>query len=290
MFGRRLSGRPTLVRSVLGLFGGVLAVLAAVVLALPASSAVAAVPGESNGGVRIMPLGDSITDGYTPYPGGYRVNLWQRLAAGGYRVDFAGTQTNGPAELGDHDHEGHPGWRIDQLDANIVNWLNATDPRTILLHIGTNDINQNYDVANAPARLSTLIDHILQTKPNVQLFVAQIITEQGEPHATMVNTYNAAIPAIVASKGPDVHLVKMHDALTAADLADGVHPTQAGYNKMAPVWYDALRSVPASLQPLPAHAAADADSPVTGAPSGRCLTPAGAAGRDRLCVTSGEAA
>ncbi|WP_229924658.1 SGNH/GDSL hydrolase family protein [Streptomyces sulfonofaciens] len=239
------------------MLGILLATLVGAVFALPGTAAVAAVPGESNGGVRIMPLGDSITDGFTPYPGGYRVNLWQRLAAGGYRVDFVGSLTNGPAALGDHDHEGHSGWRIDQLDANIVNWLNATDPRTVLLHIGTNDINQNYDVAHAPDRLSALIDHILGTKPGVELFVAQIITEQGEPHASMVNTYNAAIAGVVRSKGSHVHLVDMHSALTAADLADGVHPSKAGYDKMAPVWYDALRSVPASLRPLRASSAAN---------------------------------
>ncbi|MFG1827816.1 hypothetical protein ACGFIJ_35540, partial [Microbispora bryophytorum] len=34
---------------------------------------------ESNGGVRVMPLGDSITEG-TQVPGGYRIGLWQRLA------------------------------------------------------------------------------------------------------------------------------------------------------------------------------------------------------------------
>jgi lysophospholipase L1-like esterase len=222
------------------------------------ASAARAVPSESNGGVRVMPLGDSITDGYTPYPGGYRVDLWHRFTSEGHTVDFVGSQSNGPAELGDHDHEGHSGWRIDQLDANIVNWLGTSDPRTILLHIGTNDINQNYDVANAPARLSALIDHILQQKPDVQLFVAQIITEQGEPHATMVNTFNAAVPAIVASKGPNVHLVDMHAALTADDLADGVHPKQEGYDKMAAVWDAALASVPASLQPLPTRARAAA--------------------------------
>ncbi|MEU8381836.1 hypothetical protein AB0C32_21920, partial [Streptosporangium sp. NPDC048865] len=33
---------------------------------------------ESNGGVRVMPLGDSITDGFN-VPGGYRVDLWQRM-------------------------------------------------------------------------------------------------------------------------------------------------------------------------------------------------------------------
>ncbi|KAA9372941.1 GDSL family lipase, partial [Microbispora cellulosiformans] len=94
---------------------------------------------ESNGGVRVMPLGDSITEG-TQVPGGYRIGLWQRLAAGRYTVDFVGSQYNGPGNLGDHDHEGHPGWRIDQIDANITGWLRSYTPRTVLLHIGTNDV------------------------------------------------------------------------------------------------------------------------------------------------------
>src|SRR5437762_1167902 len=76
---------------------------------------------ESNSGVRVMPLGDSITDGFN-VPGGYRINLWQRLASGGRTVDLVGSGFNGPAELGDHDHEGHSGWRIDQIDSNIVAW------------------------------------------------------------------------------------------------------------------------------------------------------------------------
>ncbi len=32
--------------------------------------------------VRMMPLGDSITDGFN-VPGGYRVDLWQKFLAGG---------------------------------------------------------------------------------------------------------------------------------------------------------------------------------------------------------------
>src|SRR5690349_19416777 len=114
---------------------------------------------ESNGGVRVMPLGDSITEG-TQVPGGYRTGLWQRMAGGGYRVDLVGSQFNGPSSLGDHDHEGHPGWRIDQIDANITGWLQATSAHTVLLHIGTNDVLQNYQLSTAPARLSGLLDRI----------------------------------------------------------------------------------------------------------------------------------
>lgn len=102
-----------------------------------ATAVAAPAQAESNGGVRVMPLGDSITDGFN-VPGGYRINLWQRMAAGGHTVDFVGSGFNGPAALGDHGHEGHSGWRIWDLDANITGWMRTSAPRTVLLHIGTN--------------------------------------------------------------------------------------------------------------------------------------------------------
>lgn len=227
----------------------VLSTLAGIQLLItPTTPAAAEVPGQSNGGVRIMPLGDSITDGFH-HPGGYRVKLWQDLVAAGRTVDFVGTMTNGPSPLGDQDHEGHSGWRIDELHSEIIRWLYATDPRTILLQIGTNDITQNHDVANAPARLSALIDRIMQTKPNAKLFVAKI-TPLNNGLGQQVTNYNNAIPGIVAGKGPNVHLVDMYSALTTADIEDTVHPTPGGFDKMADVWEAALNSVPASLQPL----------------------------------------
>nr|WP_246595111.1 carbohydrate binding domain-containing protein [Actinoplanes auranticolor] len=204
---------------------------------------------ESNGGVRVMPLGDSITEG-TQVPGGYRIGLWQRLAAAGYRNDFVGSQFNGPGALGDHDHEGHPGWRIDQIDASVTGWLNTTRPRTVLLHIGTNDILQNYNVSGAPARLSTLIDRITAAAPEADVFVATIIPLASAGQAAAARTFNAAVPGIVQSKvnaGRRVHLVNMHAALSTADLIDGVHPTAGGYDKMAATWYAALRAVPGSI-------------------------------------------
>lgn len=191
---------------------------------------------------RIMPLGDSITDGDL-VPGGYRINLWNALAAGHYPVDFVGSQSNGPAELGDHDHEGHSGWRIDQIDASVGGWLAAASPNTVLLQIGTNDINQNYDPANAPARLSALIDHILAAAPGVELFVATVTPEPDPTRQSGVEAYNAAIPGIVAGKGSNVRLVDMYSALTAADLADGVHPSRAGYDRMAALWYSTLTAM-----------------------------------------------
>jgi len=204
---------------------------------------------ESNGGVRVMPLGDSITDGFT-VPGGYRIGLWQRLVSGGFRADFVGSLFNGPASLGDHDHEGHSGWRIDQIDANIVTWLRTTTPHTVMLHIGTNDVLQNFNLSSAPTRLSTLIDHITATVPTAEVFVATIISLSSSSAEAAARTFNAAIPGIVQSKvnaGRHLHLVDMHAALTTADLADGIHPNATGYDKMATAWFTALRSVPGSI-------------------------------------------
>jgi lysophospholipase L1-like esterase len=229
---------------------------------------------ESNGGVRVMPLGDSITDGFN-VPGGYRINLWQRMATGGHTVDFVGSGFNGPGSLGDHDHEGHSGWRIDQLDANIVRWLQNSNPRTILLHIGTNDVNQNFDLPNAPARLSALIDKIRANAPLVELFVAQVTPESDPVREQRVQAFNAAIPGIVAQKGTRTHLVDMHSAITTADLADGVHPNSTGYDKMAARWYSALQSVSGSLQHVlapPVGSAAVLSNPQ----STRCMDVSGA--------------
>jgi lysophospholipase L1-like esterase len=227
--------------------------LAALAAAAVVTAAVAMHTGvasaESNGGVRVMPLGDSITEG-TQVPGGYRIGLWQRFTSNGYRVDFVGSQFNGPSSLGDHDHEGHPGWRIDQIDANIVGWLQTFTPHTVLLHIGTNDVLQNFNLSGAPGRLSTLIDHITNTATTAEVFVAQITPLANASQDSAARTFNAAIPGIVQSKvnaGKHVHLVDMHSALTTADLTDGIHPNAGGYDKMAATWFTALRSVPGSI-------------------------------------------
>ncbi|MEU0808244.1 SGNH/GDSL hydrolase family protein [Streptomyces sp. NPDC005970] len=234
-----------LVTSTIAVAGLILALFTATGTA-HAATATPAAPAAPAAGVRVMPLGDSITDGFN-VPGGYRVDLWQKFVAAGRNVDFVGSMSNGPSNLGDRDHEGHSGWTIGQIDSNVVNWLRTYTPHTVLLHIGTNDMYGS-DPAGAPARLSTLLDHITATAPDTEVFVATIVPISfADP---TVRTFNAAIPGIVQSKvnaGKRVHLVDMYRALTTADLADGVHPNAGGYSKMANVWHSALLSVPGSM-------------------------------------------
>jgi lysophospholipase L1-like esterase len=201
--------------------------------------------GDSSSPIKVMPLGDSITDGYL-VPGGYRIQLWKDTVNNGLTVDFVGSLSNGSADLGDKNHEGHSGWRIDQLDANINAWMDAYNPQIVLLHIGTNDITQNYDLANAPSRLSALIDKICAKLPTSgKLYVAKIIPEVGTDLNQKVINFNNQIPGIVQNKvnqGKLVYVVDMYGALTTADLADTVHPNATGYNKMGDVWFNAVRN------------------------------------------------
>src|SRR4051794_30404103 len=84
---------------------------------------------------KIMPLGDSITYGVgTPGLDSYRTDLYRRLTNAGLNVDFVGSQTSGTGT--DRNNEGHPGWTITQISANIDRWLDAYEPDVILLHIG----------------------------------------------------------------------------------------------------------------------------------------------------------
>jgi lysophospholipase L1-like esterase len=221
-------------------------VLAVVVLAAPPVRAdqstvdeLAAAP------VRVMPLGDSITQGGTI--GGYRLDLGTKLRAAGRSVDFVGSLVDGPGSMPDRDHEGHPGWTIAQVDANVVNWLRTYTPRTILLHIGTNDMYGS-DPAGAPRRLSALVDKITSQAPTAEVFVSTIIPIRFAD--ATVRGYNAAVVPLLRAKaaaGKRVHVVDMYPAVPISDLPDGIHPNAAGYSKMAAVWFSALSSVPGSV-------------------------------------------
>jgi len=232
-------------RAVLGAVAGAVLAVGSLV-AVPTTAAAA----ESNGGVKIMPLGDSITDGYN-VAGGYRNWLWQHFYNDSYHVDFVGSQSNGPGTLGDRDHQGHTGYFIHQLDSSVTSWVADAQPRTVLLHVGTNDMAWDITPSQAPARLGALIDKILAAAPSADVFVATIIPSADADDEAKGQTYNAAIPGVVQSKGSRVHLVDMHSALTTADLADGIHPNVSGYEKMADTWYAALKKVKGSLGRTP---------------------------------------
>ena len=206
---------------------------------------------------KIMPLGDSITYGKVNENlrelGGYRTELWQQFEADGLTVDFVGSQSTGPNSLGDQDHEGHPGIKIDGIEDNVDDWLKTSMPDIVTLMIGTNDTHKD-SISQMSRELSGLIDKVTQQLPDAQLLAASIppINPDGQSQRRVQKAidFNAAIPNIVNGKVAEGKKVKFVDmtSLTVDDISSppedtGLHPTLDGYSKIADFWYDALRDI-----------------------------------------------
>lgn len=194
--------------------------------------------------IKIMPLGDSVTFGWPdPKYGGYRHLLGTLLKEGGYTVEFVGSEESGKGVIPSPQNEGHPGWTIAMLKEGIDSkgWLEKYQPDLVLLHIGTNDLRKGL-AASAAANLAALLDDLLQRLPHAHVIVAQIISFRAGRDADH-DAYNAAIPVIVASRGPRLSVADMQGLLGRSDYSDGLHPNNAGYDKMARVWERAIRAV-----------------------------------------------
>ena len=237
------------------------------------------------GSGNIMPMGDSITLG-VPVAGGYRDLLYTLLHNRGDSFTFVGSLTDNATQTltdaGQTHHEGHSGYVIAAgggrpgLDENLETWIGpgAAAPDKILLMIGSNDIDLGYDMSNAPTRLSTLITHIYDYRPNVKLYVASIIPMTG--HEANVQAFNATIPGIVASHqalGRNVVYVPMYEAMNInTDLVDGLHPNALGYQHMAQAWDTALHPLPYTTWANGTFANAFTDKTTGGDPDSDSLT------------------
>ncbi|HWB54306.1 MAG TPA: GDSL-type esterase/lipase family protein [Tepidisphaeraceae bacterium] len=132
------------------------------------------------GTISVMPLGDSITAGSN---GGYRKPLAKKMDEVYHcPITAIGSQIDASLPPGEQAHEGHPGWRIDQLTDNLLGvnpvdsgahggyWLvgghgterQAVHPTFVTVMAGINDLNQM--IGNDPnSPMSSRSDQILQT-------------------------------------------------------------------------------------------------------------------------------
>jgi len=202
-----------------------------------------------------MPLGDSITygcldgcggnltnPGCEPCMGGYRTGLSAQLTARQVDFTFVGSVQAGPTNIS-RNNEGHPGWRIDQVQAQITGWMAASKPDYILIHLGTNDAGQGYNTSTLQVRMQLLLQTIFAANPKTITYVASVIHFYCNDAAeAIVESFNAALPGIVAevaAKGFPVKFIDMFNlsGLVQSDYGDNcVHPNAVGYKKMANVW------------------------------------------------------
>ena len=208
----------------------------------------------------VLPLGDSITEGCCTSPeGGYRIEIFHQALMAGKNITFVGSLTNGPATVDNKTfpmhHEGHGGYTISGggnggIAGSITdNAISTNHPNIVLLMIGTNDLNDNIDVTNAPSRLGKLIDEITTDAPSALVVVSTIIPISAPGSDQRTQTYNAAIPGLVnarASAGKHVIMVDSYAGFSknasyqTALKADGLHPNTAGYVIIGDTFYGAI--------------------------------------------------
>src|ERR1051326_5076132 len=195
--------------------------------------------------VKIMPLGDSITEGFrSEETGGYRGPLSRMFANAGFPVEFVG---NHPEDVVSN-WAGHGGFRSDEIAQNVHDWLDPNPPDFVLLHIGTNDILQNRQDF-AIANIEQILNNIDSFDTHIVVILAQIINHadpRSVPFGVETTTLNKSVATMAAARiarGDRLKVVNFESALLPADLSDGVHPNANGYAKMATVWFDALAPV-----------------------------------------------
>jgi len=209
----------------------------------------------------VLPLGDSITEGYASSGGGYRVELFRQALDQGKSITFVGAATpNGPSDVDGtpfpRNHEGHGGFTIDTdsghsgiSGAITDDALDDFDPDIVLLMIGTNDINGNVDVNNAPQRLGNLIDDIIARAPDTLVVVASVVPVIDTSTDAKITQYNAGVEEAAlarATEGAHVVFVDNYAAIhevaswQTALMADNLHPNDAGYGVLGQSFFAAI--------------------------------------------------
>ena len=231
--------------------------------------------------VRIMPLGDSLTQGIesdsdpssnpdldSPSMSsrvGYRKFLFDDLNASSFSFDFVGTETDaGFNVLSDFEHQGHPGYtdyeisgladpdgsNSDEFNAatdGVYKWLNQNPADVILLHAGTNTIIRRQTAVGMERILDEIERWQADNNQALTTLVAKIIDKQRNPTDSQnVTTYNNNVQSLVNTRiaqGENLVLVDMFSAVSTSNLdSDGTHLTAAGYREMADEWYDSINS------------------------------------------------
>ncbi|KZV72072.1 carbohydrate esterase family 3 protein [Peniophora sp. CONT] len=195
--------------------------------------------------VTVLPLGDSITYGWQSTDGnGYREGLLELIKVDGNTVDYIGSIQAG--SMTDNWNDGYIGCTIDQISTSGIPALKMV-PQVVLLLAGTNDINYQEDLSNAPARLNTLIDEVFSYTPKATILVSDIPLIVDATLEPLVKTYNAGVLSLVNNRiaaGQKLVHVSL-DALTTSQMADELHPNDEGYQVLAKAWYAGVQAAEA---------------------------------------------
>lgn len=191
--------------------------------------------------VRIMSLGDSITDSLNGRPS-FRRPLWFKLKNAGYNVDFVGNASNTEFVRDyDVDHDGYSGIEAGELEQKIGSLLDKINPNIVMLHIGTNDLSDGQSDESTLEEIDGIILGLRERNSSMVILLAKIIP-MGHYDT---GSFNAKIDNFVASRTSVRSAIVIVDQYSNFnpndDLYDSFHPNASGEEKMANKWFQALQ-------------------------------------------------
>ena len=194
--------------------------------------------------VRIMPVGDSITQGGKTFVT-YRLPLDQKLRAAGANYVFVGSQqSEGPD--GPLWHEGYGGKNAEFLAGIMPQRLKQAKPDIILLHCGHNHSAEEKPVPGIIAAERAIIEAARKQNPKVVVLLAQVIASGKLPKYGYLPELNQAEVLLARELSRPEAPVMIVDQYTGFDpqkdtILDKVHPNAQGAEKMANKWFLALK-------------------------------------------------
>ncbi|KAI2624838.1 carbohydrate esterase family 3 protein [Hypoxylon sp. NC1633] len=196
--------------------------------------------------LRIMPLGASITYGWKSTDGnGYRKDLRDQLEKAGNKVNMVGTNPAG--KMVDNDTEGWGGYTINMVHDKAKEAVPKFKPNLILVNVGTNDCVQNRDIPGAGDRMTNMLNDLYKESPKATVILSTLIVNRNPEVQKRVQNVNSQLKALSTRFelfGKRLVLVDMQSdkGPKLDDLnKDGTHPTDAGYKKMANLWYEGIK-------------------------------------------------
>lgn len=211
--------------------------------------------------LRLLPLGDSLTDGGT-VPGGYRAGLQQLGQSLGRPLDLVGRkqQLLAADPSPDPDHWAVPGLTVAGLTALLPAALGslrevsrAEDPVAVLLLIGTNDLLNASTAATTPAALGNLLQTldrlIVSGTAPLPVLIGTLPALRPPTQTARVAADALALNRWITDTAPSlstprmlVQPVNLTTPLEGLLDAGGIHPTAQGYGVMADQWVQALQT------------------------------------------------
>ena len=192
--------------------------------------------------LRIMSMGDALTEGSNKVPGAYRTMLNQILIDLGYTTEFVGNRNSGGIQ-----HEGHKTFNIATMTDYVDEFLDASDPDIILLMIGSRDVQKEEDFETAFQRYDRLIHKVASARPFSHIFAANLPPRKNNDQNALIQQYfNPQIPLIVSSHqsaGRKVTFVDVYGAININDLSSNLHPSDHGYNLIGSAFASSISSV-----------------------------------------------